>query len=206
MGAIRTLVAIALAPIGVVLAGGAGERLGGAKATALLDGLPLISYPLAAVSEALADVAVIAKRDSPLPGDLGDAERWTEPDEPRHPAVGLIAALRAAGGRAIVAVAADMPLLDAITIHALATVPAGRGGGAVVVRAAGREQPLLARYEPGALEGLEAGNAEPLTATVASLAPAWLELPDATVAFNVNTPEDLAQASRLLAQRHARES
>jgi len=197
MGAIRTLVAIALAPIGVVLAGGAGERLGGAKATALLDGLPLISYPLAAVSEALADVAVIAKRDSPLPGDLGDAERWTEPDEPRHPVVGLIAALRAAGGRAIVAVAADMPLLDAITIHALATV----------VRAAGRVQPLLARYEPGALEGLEAaGDAEPLTATVASLAPAWLELPDATVAFNVNTAEDLAQASRLLAQRHARES
>jgi molybdopterin-guanine dinucleotide biosynthesis protein A len=200
-------VAIPLSPVGVVLAGGAGHRLGGAKATALLDGLPLISYALAALSGALADVAVVAKHDSPLPGDLGGAARWTEPDEPRHPVVGLIAALRAAGDRAIVAVAVDMPLLDAITIHALATVPAGRDGVAVVARAAGRAQPLLARYEPGALAGLEAADATaPLTATVESLAPAWLELPDAIVAFNVNTADDLAQASRLLAQRPARGS
>lgn len=199
--------AISPPPIGVVLAGGAGERLGGAKATAVLDGRPLISYALDALTEALADVAIVAKRDSPLPSDLGGAARWTEPDEPRHPVVGLIAALRAAHGRAIVAVAADMPLLDAITVHALATVPSGRGGIAVVARAADRAQPLLARYEAGALEALEAADGTaPLTATVESLAPAWLELPDATVAFNVNTPEDLAEASRLLAQRRARES
>ena len=54
-------------PVGVVLAGGAGRRLGGAKPATLVAGRPLISYPIAALRAVCAPVAVVAKRDSPLP-------------------------------------------------------------------------------------------------------------------------------------------
>ena len=39
-------------PVGVVLAGGQGRRLGGKKATATLGGRPLLSYPLQALADA----------------------------------------------------------------------------------------------------------------------------------------------------------
>jgi molybdopterin-guanine dinucleotide biosynthesis protein A len=54
-------------PIGVVLAGGLGRRIGGAKATVELDHRPLLSYPLEAISAVLPEVAITAKPDSELP-------------------------------------------------------------------------------------------------------------------------------------------
>jgi molybdopterin-guanine dinucleotide biosynthesis protein A len=195
------------APIGVVLAGGAGRRLGGAKATTILAGRPLISYPLAALAGAIDDVAVVAKAGSPLPADLGGARLWTEPDEPRHPLTGLLAALRRAEGRAIVVVAVDLPLLDLGTALALATTQPRPGSVAVVARSDGRPQPLIARYEAESLDRLEAADpSASLTAIVETLRPTWLDLPDPAVAFNVNDPGDLAEAERRLAQRRARGS
>jgi molybdopterin-guanine dinucleotide biosynthesis protein A len=195
------------APIGVVLAGGAGRRLGGAKATAMLAGRPLISYPLAALSAAIDDVVVVAKADSPLPDDLGGAQVWIEADEPRHPVIGLVTALQRADGRPVVVVAADLPLLDTGTTLALATTRPARGGIAVVARTDGRPQPLIARYEPRALEPLASADpSSALTAIVEALEPTWLDLPDADVAFNVNDPDDVAEAERRLAQRRARGS
>jgi molybdopterin-guanine dinucleotide biosynthesis protein A len=203
----NTMAGVIPAPIGVVLAGGAGRRLGGAKATVMLAGRPLISYPLAALSAAIDDLAIVAKADSPLPDDLGGAQVWTEPDEPRHPIVGLVTALQRAEGRAIVVVAADLPLLDAGTTLALATARPAPGAVAVVARSDGRPQPLIARYEPDALEHLAAADpSAALTTIVEATGPTWLDLPDADVAFNVNDPDDLAEAERRLAQRRARGS
>ena len=54
-------------PIGVILAGGQGRRIGGSKAVVQLAGQPLITYPLEAVRTALGDVAVVAKADTQLP-------------------------------------------------------------------------------------------------------------------------------------------
>src|SRR5581483_281554 len=99
-------------PIGVVLAGGAGRRIGGSKAQVLLRGRPLIHYPLAVLRAALDEVAVVAKGDTELP-ELGGVELWIEPDEPRHPLAGILHGLRRAGGRAVLACAADMPLITA---------------------------------------------------------------------------------------------
>lgn len=67
-------------PIGVVLAGGAGRRMGGAKASTPLAGRPLIAYPIAALRAVLAPVAVVAKRDSGLPPVGYGVEIWREPD------------------------------------------------------------------------------------------------------------------------------
>jgi molybdenum cofactor guanylyltransferase len=184
-------------PIGAILAGGRGARLGGAKALTELGGRPLIAWPLAALAAALDDVVVVAKADTPLP-EL-DVEVWTEPEEPAHPRAGIVHALSAAGERAVLVCAADMPF---VTPELVADIAAAEGMPAVVPRAAGRLQPLLARYEPAALLPLRAAPAaEALTATVESLRPRLLDYPEETAFFNVNSAADLASAAQRIARK-----
>lgn len=97
-------------PIGVVLAGGSGRRMGGSKATVQLRGRPLISYPLEALQRALREVTVIAKADTELP-QMPGVTVWIEPTTPRHPLVGIVQALALAAGRPVLIVAGDLSLI-----------------------------------------------------------------------------------------------
>ena len=183
--------------IGAVLAGGSGSRIGGAKATAQLDGQALISYPLAAALGALGSVAVVAKDGVELPQLDQRVELWIEPDEPRHPVVGVIEALRRAEGRAVLAIACDLPLLTSEVVALIASADA-EGSVAVLASAAGRPQPLLARYEPAALALLEKFDSDgPMTEQVMALMPTLVEVP-AEASFNVNDLEQLKEVSRRL--------
>ena len=183
--------------IGVVLAGGSGSRIGGAKATAQLDGQALISYPLKAALGALGSVAVVAKDGVELPQLDQRVELWIEPDEPRHPVVGVIEALRRAEGRAVLIIACDLPLLMSEVVALIAGADA-EGSVAVLASAAGRPQPLLARYEPAALALLEKFDTDgPMTEQVMALMPTLVEVP-AEASFNVNDLEQLKEVSRRL--------
>jgi molybdenum cofactor guanylyltransferase len=180
---------------GVVLAGGRGTRLGAPKATALLAGRPLIEYPLAVLARVCERVAVACKPDTELPPLVG-VERWDEPAEPHHPAAGIAHALERAA-EPILVCAADMPFVtaDACARVAAALVP---GTNAAVACSAGRRQPLLAAYAPAALEQLRtAPPDQPLTRTIEALGPVLVDIEPEAV-FNVNTPEDLAEAERRL--------
>ena len=182
---------------GVVLAGGLGRRMGAPKATAVFGGRPLIAYPLQALGEVCDRVVVVAKHDTELPAGL---ERWDEPDEPRHPIAGLRHALNRAGTPILVC-AADMPFVTADALQAIASSLGD--AGAAVARADDLLQPLLAAYAPRALATLAAAPAdEPLRRTVESLDPVVVDVPSAA-AFNVNTPEDLAEAERRLRRERA---
>ncbi len=185
-------------PLGVVLAGGVGRRIGGDKATVELDGRPLLHYPLATLRAAFDDVAVVAKQATALPPLDPDVPVWREPDEHHHPLVGVVYALSCARRRPVVVVAADMPFVTHALVTALARERA-RGAPAVVPRAAGRLQPLCARYDPPALAAL-AGFDQHARAqdVVASIGPRVLDWPDDEPFFNVNAPEDLLQAAALL--------
>jgi molybdenum cofactor guanylyltransferase len=180
--------------IGVVLAGGDGTRLGmGSKAGVILAGRPLASYPVAALSAVCERVAVVCKPDTELP-EL-EAERWDEPAEPRHPLAGIVHALDTAAGPVLVC-AADMPFVTAdacrTLLEAVGTAPA------VVAVAEGVLQPVLGLYAPAALPVLrDADRDAPLTRTVEALDPGRVALP-AALLRSVNTPEDLAEAERLL--------
>ncbi len=183
--------------IGAVLAGGSGSRIGGAKATAQLDGQALITYPLTAALGALGSVAVVAKDDVELPQLDQRVELWIEPDEPRHPVVGVIEALRRAEGRAVLIIACDLPLLTSEVVALIASAEA-EGSVAVMASAAGRPQPLLARYEPAALALLEKFDTDgPMTEQVMALMPTLVEVP-AEASFNVNDLEQLKEVSRRL--------
>jgi molybdopterin-guanine dinucleotide biosynthesis protein A len=195
-------------PIGVVLAGGAGRRIGGAKAIVELRGVPLVRYPLRALQAVLAEVVVVAKAGTALP-PLPGVPIWIEPAEPRHPLAGIVHALEGAGAaigidgaaREILVSAGDLPFLDPELVERLVHADA-RGAAAVVPRAGGRLQPLLARYAPAAYAPLAAAlRRDPLpslTDVVTALEPQVVELDDPQPFFNVNLPEDLLTAAGLL--------
>jgi molybdopterin-guanine dinucleotide biosynthesis protein A len=190
-------------PIGVILAGGIGRRIGGAKALAQLQGRPLIEYPLEALRSVLTDVAVIAKPDTDLPR-LSGVTIWIEPAGLRHPLTGITEALARADGRPVVVCATDLPFVSPAVIERLARHPVPRVP--VVVAGRGAEiQPLLGCYHPGASALLSAAAAEgrrPMREVVGELDPHVLEV-DPEVLFNINTPEDLARAAAVLERRRA---
>jgi molybdopterin-guanine dinucleotide biosynthesis protein A len=186
-------------PVGVVLAGGAGSRAGGAKPALPLAGRPLIAHPLAALAAVLPQVAVVAKAGTELP-ELPGAARWNEPDEPRHPLAGIVEALRRADGRPVVVLACDLPLVTPRLVRELAETPAA-GAPALVAESAGRLQPLCARYEPAALSLLAGFDPDGRTVDqVRALGPALLDV-EPELLFNVNDTAQLAEAEALLAGR-----
>jgi molybdopterin-guanine dinucleotide biosynthesis protein A len=184
-------------PIGVVLAGGSGRRIGGSKAMVRLQGRPLISYPLEALTEALGDVAVIAKADTELPSMPGVA-LWIETDPLQHPLVGIRHALGLAEGRAVMVCAADLPFVTPDVVLKVAGTEAA-GAPAVVACCRGAVQPLLGCYQPQALELLAASGLEvSVRDAVAAIDPVPCELEDPDVLFNINSPDDLLQAAAML--------
>jgi|1186.fasta_scaffold916620_2 molybdopterin-guanine dinucleotide biosynthesis protein A len=169
--------------VGVVLAGGAGRRMGGAKATALLAGRPLLVWALDALREAgLERRAVVAKRDTVLP-EL-DVPVWIEPDAPRHPLAGVAHALERAG-EDIVTLPVDVPLVPVALLRELAATP-----GCAAVRG----HPLIARFPAGT-------TIEPrgrVTEAVAALGAREVD-PGPAPLLNINAPADLEAAEALVA-------
>ncbi len=193
-------------PIGVVLAGGLGRRIGGSKATVELNGRPLISYPVEAMRAALGSVAVVAKPDTELPSLPGVAI-WIEPPEPRHPLIGILHALQLADPRPVLVCAADLPFVTTEAIRRLArSDPQGRPA---VVAACGREvQPLLGCYQPGAAAMLALlvadGRCPRIQEAIDSIHPTVVDIGDPEQLFNVNAPDDLLMASAMLDRRRTR--
>jgi molybdopterin-guanine dinucleotide biosynthesis protein A len=183
-------------PLGVVLGGGSGQRIGGDKCTVELAGQPLVLYPIHALRRVCEQVVVVAKQDTVLPQLAGEAEVWVEPDEPRHPLAGVVHALRMATARRILVLACDMPLVPEELLRAL--LKASNDMGAI---ACCREiaEPLCAVYTRQALKGLE--QFEPgqrATDIVEALGVAHVECDDADAVLSVNAPEDLIRAQALL--------
>jgi molybdopterin-guanine dinucleotide biosynthesis protein A len=187
-----------------VLAGGRGARLGEAKALAPLGGRPLISWPLAAARDAGLEAVVIAKPSTPLPPLAEQVVH--EPEQPRHPLCGVLAALELAAARspapAVLLLACDMPFLTGALLGWLASID-----GTAMVEVGGRPQPLLARCLPEHLPALrEALNAErSLSASIGALAARIVDERQLSgfgdperLCFNVNDAENLRRAESWL--------
>lgn len=130
----------------VVLAGGAGSRLGGVDKPGLdLGGRSSLDRVLDAVTGAGRIVVVGPERATAHP------VRWAREDPPGSgPLAGLRAGLPLVAADVVVLLAADLPLLDAATVGRLvAAVPPD--GAALLVDAEGHEQYLLGAYDRAAL-------------------------------------------------------
>jgi molybdopterin-guanine dinucleotide biosynthesis protein A len=183
-----------------VLAGGRGERLGGNKAMARLGGRALIERPLEAARGAGLEAIVVAKRSTPLP--LLREQMHYEPESPRHPLCGVIAALEFAAERspapAVLLLACDMPFLTSPLLDWLASLD-----GSAMAEVGGRPQPLLSLCLPEHLPILRAALDEqhPLRDAMAALAPSIVDERELSrfgdpkrLCFNVNGPSDLRTA------------
>src|SRR5581483_12329277 len=108
---------------------------------------PLIDHPLAAARQAGLQAIVVAKRETELPAGLIE-DTIFEPEEPRHPLCGALAALEHAArldpATAVVLVGCDMPLLAPALLRWLAEAHEG----AVLIELDGHTQPLPARCLP----------------------------------------------------------
>jgi molybdopterin-guanine dinucleotide biosynthesis protein A len=194
-----------------ILAGGAGERLGGSKPLSPLAGRPLICHQLAAAHDSGLDVIVVSKRSVALP-EL-DCEIVYEPERPRHPLCGLSTALARAeqlrGPRGsdtpVVTVACDMPFLTGRLLAWFATGSAPRR--AMLARVDGRLQPLLGRYLPAHRPALARAlrDGRTLQEAVLRLEPVVVEERELErfgdprrLCFNVNSPADVRLAEAWL--------
>ena len=175
--------------------------MGTPKAMVELASRPLVSRVVSTVGSAGLEPIVVAKPDSPLP--RLDCRVLSEPSEPHHPLTGLIAALGASAGRAVVAIACDMPLVPARLISWLAQLEEE----VAVCEADGRLQPLLGRYSPSACEQLAESleRGESMTDAVTALDPFIVSEEKVArfgdpqrIFFNINSPEDLAAAETML--------
>ena len=188
-----------------ILAGGRSTRMGRPKATVELAGRPLISYPIEAARAVGLEPWVIAKSGSELPAL--DCRVLAEPDQPSHPLCGIVTALHATAPWSILAVAADMPFVEDKLMAWLASQL-----GTTAVEAGGRLQPLLARYDAADVDVLDEALARGVSAreAVHGLDPKIVGEEDLgrfgeprILTFNVNTPDDLREAERILAARAA---
>jgi molybdopterin-guanine dinucleotide biosynthesis protein A len=183
---------------GIILAGGAGRRMGCDKTSLDLGGSTSLEKVARTVSALCSDI-VIAAGPHPAHQMHGLAPAWVaDPPGASGPLAGLTAGLAAASHKTALVVACDMPFLNArLLSHLLELLD---GCDAVVPMAGGRAQPLHAAYSrrclapAGALLRLGARSMREL---LPRLRVRYLEEsrcreldPDGLSTFNMNTPRD----------------
>ena len=211
--------------LGVLVAGGAGARLGAGspKALVALGGMTLLertARTLASVCDELV-VAAPAALALALPTSLrtrtgGTPRRIDDRPGARGPLAGMVAGLSASPFERAVVLGVDFPFMEPAFLEAmLERLDAGPSAPRAVVPAPGGiAQPLAAAYAPLTVAILAARHAEGEAAPSRGLA--WLTvrwLGDAELErmpggpsclFNLNTPEQLDEAGRRMAARVAR--
>jgi molybdenum cofactor guanylyltransferase len=181
---------------GVVLAGGKSRRLGVDKAGVLFEGVSLLERTVMLAARFCDSVQVVGRDPSPL----GLNVPWRLDMRPGlGPPGGIVTALTCAGGPCLV-LTCDLPLLSGELLEALIMGRERRPRSAVMTtflhEKTGFIEPLVAVYEPGALELLESA-AERGTRQLSVALPSevrWhLPVPPGMqrAFFNINYPADL---------------
>ena len=185
---------------GLILAGGAGRRMGGVdKALLPLAGRPLLAHVIDRLAPQVEDLAISANGD---PARFAAFGLPVLPDDrPQGPLSGVLAGLAwaaAADAGALVTVPVDGPFLPCDLVPRL--LLAG-GGGPAVAEAAGRLHPVSALWPVGLRDDLRqrlaAGEAK-VVAFAARHGAARAGFPDENAFLNLNEPHDLARAESIL--------
>jgi molybdopterin-guanine dinucleotide biosynthesis protein A len=198
----------------VILAGGAGSRLGTEKALLKFAGRPLICRTAEKLRMA-ADEVVIVARDASQAALLQelpiDAVFTCDSISGFGPVAGLEAGLRRARGRLAFATGCDLPFLNVLVIEKLFDMAEGYDA-AVPVKQGGLMEPLHAVYDRERMlvacsAALKRG-ARRIQAPLRELRVNRVSVelfrpidPELLTFFNINTPENLEAARMLWAAR-----
>jgi molybdopterin-guanine dinucleotide biosynthesis protein A len=182
---------------GIVLAGGSSRRMGVDKRLLLVDGEPLVRRVARVVAEAADELIVVVAPGRPLPdaalAGLG-ARVALDRRADAGPLAGLESGLEASGHELVLAVAADMPWIDARLLCALVARLGETDADAVAAVTDRGPQPLLAAYRRAptlvaATRLLDAGERR-MGALLEALSVVEVDA-DARAATNLNRPGDL---------------
>ena len=189
----------------VIIAGGRSSRMGREKAFELVGGRSIIDRIIDRLAPQAATIVINANGDAgrfagtgrPVIGDLRTGVRM--------PLAGLHAALAYAsanGFDAVLTTPSDAPFLPADLVRRL--FDANRP--AAIAASAGQAHYLTGLWSPGLLQDVERALDQPRLPRLQD----WTRMCDAAVVewpaepydpfFNVNTPEELAQAERIAAE------
>lgn len=192
----------------VVQAGGQGRRLGAAKAMAELAGRPLIEHVLEQVGGLGCECLITTNHPEDL-AYLG-LRMVSDPADSAGALTGLGTALRAAAGERALVVGCDMPFVRIRLAQLLIGLAEREARDKIVVPLWHRGlEPLLSVYPKSALPAIDEviGTGSQRLHDLLDLRPLHIvssqELmkldPEGLSFFNVNTPQDLAQAEVIFA-------
>ena len=190
---------------GLILAGGASSRMGENKALLALEGRKLIERVADALAALTDDILIIANEAEPY----RFLERPIIPDiRPGYgPLMGLYSGLQAARGELALLAAVDMPFLSPDFLRFLLALAPGYD--VVIPRTGDRLHPLCAVYRrESCLPAIESAIARGQRRLIAFHPQVRVRQvgetdlrrvdPDLRALMNVNTPEELEAARRLL--------
>lgn len=193
-----------IAPPAVILSGGASRRMGTEKALTPLAGEPLLAHVIARIAPQTERLALNTNSDDPALAGFGlPLLPDTLPDRP-GPLAGILAAMDWAaelGAARVVTVPGDTPFLPADLIPCLTL--RGSGDAPVVAASSGRLHPVAGLWpvaSRAALRGAITEGLRKVTGWTDAVGALTCDFPatDPDLFFNVNTPEDLARAERLI--------
>lgn len=195
----------------VIQAGGQSSRMGRDKALVPLAGRPMIAHVLARVT-GLGDETLVTT-NNPDALEFLELPLVTDEEPGAGALPGLLTALKAARGDTVLVVACDMPFVNRLLLeHLLELAP---GADVVVPRWNEMYQTMQAVYArkkclKAVQASLEQGDQRMISfypqVKVRIVPPDEVTEydPSGRSFFNVNTPEDLAEAERFLDQRRAK--
>ncbi len=188
----------------MVLAGGAGRRMGGAdKALLRLGGQTLIGRAIARLAPQVEDLAISANGE-PARFSPHKVTVLADSLHPQGPLSGILAALDWAaprGASAVVSVAVDTPFFPEDLVPRLLLAAERSPSGTALAECDGQVHPTFGLWPPSLREDLRATLARGEHRVMdfarhhgASLAP----FPDKVAFLNVNSPDDLERAEALI--------
>ena len=196
-----------------ILAGGAAKRMGGRPKAFLRLGQGRIVDRLISLLAPLFDEVLLAVRDTEPYEHLG-VRVAKDRFEARCPLTGLHAALSEARHEYVFVTSCDAPLIQPELVQALKRRATGRQDVIVPTHDGWYHYPLCAVYSRNCLPHVEAALKQGRHQLVRFFEAVRLDAvplselqrydPELLSLFNVNTPEDLAEAERLLAEQSPR--
>jgi molybdopterin-guanine dinucleotide biosynthesis protein A len=186
--------------------------MGSDKALLRLDGIPLIERLLQRVSGLGEEILITTNR--PQDYQYLGLRMASDPEPGAGALHGLRTALEAARGQTVLVLACDMPFVSRPLLEHMLQL--AEAADLVVPRRGGEYEPLHAVYSKVCLPALEAALQQGERRMISFFPSLNLHTveqeeidrldPEGLSFFNVNTPEDLRKAERVLAQKHSQTS
>ena len=191
--------------LGMVLTGGKSRRLGQDKAQlSFYEGTNQLDYMLSLL-DAFCDSLAISCRSSQFEerSSRFDVTLILDAEGLAGPAAGVLGGLEHAGGRAVLVVACDMPLLDAASLLKLLSLRNSEKLATCFIAGDGKPEPMCAVYEAACLPVLEEwlGNGNfSLRRFLENADVELIAFSEPQLLASVNTFEDVEAARKRLAR------